>query len=206
MKRPLENGRFVEQNDSIATFPPLFVIDFVGNAKGQWNIGKCLNMPASVRTAEQMPLWNTVQSPFFNWRHSVSRVNFPCHTIHSQSMSLVNVYSPWSLVNTYVCARGISHVIRKTVQTVKLFSYILFVHGLTTMTSNSVLGNSHGPMFVITVTNDRNFCSDYGPFVLFLYWSLLISIAWPSLNGIFNIFCDSWISTWNYIWDERIII
>lgn len=104
VERPLEYGRFVEQNDFIATFLPLFVIDFVGNAKGQWNIGKCLNMPASVRTAEQMPLWNTVQSSFFNWRHTVSRVNFPCHTIHSQSMSLVNVYSPWSLVNTYMCA------------------------------------------------------------------------------------------------------
>lgn len=78
------------------------VIDFVGNAKGQWNIGKCLNMPVSVRSMVQMPLWNTVQSPFFDWRYSASRVNSTCRTIHFQTTSLVNVYSPWCLVNTYV--------------------------------------------------------------------------------------------------------
>lgn len=127
MNEIVRRNDFVQRNDPFLSPTPLFRYRFrrnAWNAKGQWNIGKCLNMPASVRTVVQMPLWNTVQSPFFNRRHCASRVNSPCHTIHSRSTSLVNVYSLSLIPRKY--AFDFAYRNKRTLWGVKLFSYCSF--------------------------------------------------------------------------------
>lgn len=120
-KRELDHWRerFVQRNDQFPFSPATIRYRFRRNgwnAKGQWNIGKCLNMPASVRTYRGTNASMKYRSKSFL---QLTSLCFTCQfSLSYNSFSLVNVYSLSLIPRKYIefCIE-----IRETLWGVKLF-------------------------------------------------------------------------------------